>query len=331
MISMLTSIVSGHQFGRWVLPLLVIACVVAVALSLVLVIVPLEELPLLQELLNALSAKASPQKAIYSPLSYLLLFAVVAGLETLVPAKQQPLISTGLVVDALWYVSRIAMSVLFLGAWGALLSNVYTRYLDFLTLQAIADWPGWVRFLCGILIVDFLRWGSHIIRHKVPWFWHFHAVHHSQQEMNLFTDARIHPGDTMITWITTFIPMMMFQNSMPVIIAWAIFTTLFTKFYHANIRLNLGWLRYIVVTPQSHRLHHSQAPEHRDTNYGTIFSVWDHLFNTQYRNYEVYPDTGISDPHFPHESSLSPIGVLRSFCLQLIYPFVAVVRSLSGR
>jgi 4-hydroxyproline epimerase len=59
--------------------------------------------------------------------------------------------------------------------------------------------------------------------------------------------------------------------------------------YHANLRTDLGWLRHLLVTPQSHRRHHSPRPEHRDRNFGGTFSFWDRLFGTAALDARVYP------------------------------------------
>jgi sterol desaturase/sphingolipid hydroxylase (fatty acid hydroxylase superfamily) len=101
----------------------------------------------------------------------------------------------------------------------------------------------------------------------------------------------------------------------PQIVWFALVARWYTRFYHGNIRTNLGPLRYVLVTPQSHRIHHSIEPRHRDTNFGALFSIWDQMFGTQYRRYDEYPETGIEDDAFPHEAS----GDLRSL---LVTPFV---------
>ena len=104
------------------------------------------------------------------------------------------------------------------------------------------------------------------------------------------------------------------------------FDTIYPKFYHANVRLNLGPLRYILVTPQSHRVHHSREPEHRDKNFGFIFCIWDRIFGTQVTDAEVYPETGIEDVNFPHETKGGVCSIPTVMAAQLIYPFTAIYR-----
>ena len=97
-----------------------------------------------------------------------------------------------------------------------------------------------------------------------------------------------------------------------------------TRFCHANVRTNLGVLRWVLVTPQSHRVHHSLDPAHRDKNFGVTFSLWDHLFGTQHRDYDVYPECGIDDHDFPFEQEGR--GPLAAIAAQLVYPFARLAR-----
>jgi len=82
----------------------------------------------------------------------------------------------------------------------------------------------------------------------------------------------------------------------------------------------------VLVTPQSHRVHHSIEGRHSDTNFGSLFSVWDHLFGTQYRRYDEYPDTGIEDAAFPVERSTRIRDLLVTPIVQMAYPFQRILR-----
>jgi hypothetical protein len=104
--------------------------------------------------------------------------------------------------------------------------------------------------------------------------------------------------------------------------AFVIFQRWYTPFYHGNIRTNLGPLKYILVTPQSHRVHHSLDAGHRDTNFGALFSIWDFILRTQCKDFDVYPETGIEDKGFPHEAKLGMKNLLLTPFYQLLYPFL---------
>jgi len=176
------------------------------------------------------------------------------------------------------------------------------------------------------LVGDFVFWVTHIVRHKVQLLWHFHAVHHSQKELNFLTEYRVHPVDDAFIYTIGFIPIFMFEHSFITIVAIVWIRHWHTRIYHSNIRSNFGILRYILVTPQSHRIHHSIEPEHRDKNYGLTFSIWDYMFGTQYKGYDEYPDTGIEEHLFPFEQGRSKWDTLGVLLEQLLYPFRAIAR-----
>lgn len=310
----------------WLKPLLLTGWCVIGAASFLIAISSLQDMPLLQMLLAPLEVYVHSEKAKYSPLAYFCLLSLVAYLEMKIPARRQALLTPSLAQDALWYVGSLLFRITFLAGYSAVLFGLYHNYLEFLTIEAAADWHPAIRFVVAILVTDFVRWLSHLIIHKVPVFWEFHAVHHSQADLNLFTDARVHPVDRMIATAVKFIPMLMLGNALTLVIAWAVFDTVYPKFYHANVRLNFGPLRYILVTPQSHRVHHGVDIAYRDKNFGFTFSIWDWIFGTQYRDPDTYPETGIEDKRYPHERSAGPFSLVKTFFWQLLYPFQRLAR-----
>ena len=288
----------------------------------------LQDIPFLQGILEPFKSYIPGEKAMYSPLAYFFLLSVTALLERKIPVREQPVLSVSLAQDALWYIGTLALRITFLAGYTAFLYHIYHEYLSGLTIEAASNWHPIVRFIVALLVTDFFRWLSHLIIHKVPVFWVFHEVHHSQTNLNIFTDARVHPVDRMISGTIKFVPMLMLDNALPIIMAWAIFETIYPKFYHANVRLNLGPLRYILVTPQSHRIHHGVGPTYHDKNFGFTFCLWDRMFGTQHQDHEDYPETGIIDNDYPQEQNAGPAALLKTFCLQLFYPFQKLSRML---
>jgi sterol desaturase/sphingolipid hydroxylase (fatty acid hydroxylase superfamily) len=100
----------------------------------------------------------------------------------------------------------------------------------------------------------------------------------------------------------------------------------YERVYHANLRSGYGWLKYLLVTPQSHRIHHSAEARHRDKNFGIFFSFWDRLFGTQWTGYDEYPRTGIDDEGFPLEQTARPYNVFFTYFAQFVYPFAELAR-----
>ena len=59
----------------------------------------------------------------------------------------------------------------------------------------------------------------------------------------------------------------------------SLFCPLFTRQYQNALAVDKAF-SYIIVTPHFHKVHHHYVQPHTDSNYGNIFSIWDHLFRT---------------------------------------------------
>ncbi len=252
-------------------------------------------------------------------------------LERLFPADpKQKLLSVGLVQDAVWELLRTLFELLIIIWYVKLLAFYYERHLSFLTISSVEHFPVLVRLALAVLVYDFLSWFRHYLSHKISWLWFFHAIHHSQRELNLFTHNRNHFVDMLVARTFTVLPLLIVGLSVPNIVAFALFREWQGRLQHSNIRSSFGPLKYLLVSPQSHRIHHSLAAEHHDKNFGSILSVWDYLFGTQHRQYADYPPTGVADPHFPLENSGSLGTVLVLPIRQTFYPFRQVYQRASA-
>ncbi len=257
-------------------------------------------------------------------------FVIVVGftllLERLIPAQQEsPLFSPSFAQDLVWFFYETVMQAVMLVTYVALLTALYHRYCSGLTITAARHWPAWERFVVAALLFDLLLWLQHYCHHRFAVLWNFHTVHHSQRRLNFFTDFRYHIVEYLVrnTWLA--IPFLILDVHLPVIAAYALLQRWYTRFYHGNIRTSLGPFRHVLVTPQSHRIHHSFEPRHRDKNFGSVLAIWDQFFGTQYYGYDEYPETGIVDADFPHESR---VGVHTLFypLVQMAYPFRRLFR-----
>jgi hypothetical protein len=77
-------------------------------------------------------------------------------------------------------------------------------------------------------------------------------------------------------------------------------------------------------------VHHSIELEHRDMNFGVLFSVWDRIFKTRCADADTYPQTGVHDPGFPMERSAAPIGLTQTLFRQLLHPIAELWRTHAG-
>jgi sterol desaturase/sphingolipid hydroxylase (fatty acid hydroxylase superfamily) len=212
---------------------------------------------------------------------YLYLFiAITLFLEIWMPTVKRRLVSVGMLQDIVWFIATALLSVTLLAACNGMLSMFYDEYLTFLTLDAARTWPLGLRVLLSVLTLDLFLWAGHFIRHRTQFFWCFHLVHHSQREVNFFTENRAHLVDHIMASAVRFVPMRMVGVEFTSIVAVHVILSWYTYLYHGNIRSNFGLLKYVLVTPQSHRIHHSIEERHWGKNLGTYFTIWDRMFGT---------------------------------------------------
>ena len=238
----------------------------------------------------------------HAPLYLALLFG------TLLAERLRPVLPTanawrGMREDLCWVIAKplfdaaIAATGIILALW------VHARLLGGVTLQLVANWPRPALIAIAFVAVDFLLYVTHVIRHRVPLFWRFHSVHHAQTRLNFFTEDRNHPIDVLLTRMPIVVVMAILGIPRQLGFVVGMLSWWHGRFIHANLRARLGPLRVILVTPQSHRIHHSCDPAHRDKNFGTHLAVWDRLFGTQHPDDEVYPPTGVAGLPSPREGS----------------------------
>lgn len=265
-------------------------------------------------------------------LTYLWILAflpVMLLLERMIPADpDQPAFSPGMMVDVVWFVTFPILGVWLPNMFDGVLNSTIGQLLDGLRLKALAALPLPVQLLIVILVSDFLAWLGHLIRHKSAVMWEFHKIHHSQVQLNYFSTRRLHPLDTLSQSLIRFLPFTLLglSTALPGFLIWSTFLRLYEMFVHSNLRLNLGPLRYILVTPQSHRIHHSLYERHIDTNFGDFLSIWDYTFGTQVKEYDLYPPLGVTDKKCPEGVATTVRGTITTFLRELAYPLQALAR-----
>ena len=135
----------------------------------------------------------------------------------------------------------------------------------------------------GVLALDFSSWLVHLVMHKVPVLWRFHLIHHSDNNVDVTTGLRHHPGDSLLRGI--FFLLLIFVSGAPMysVMIYQTLVVLATAFTHANIglpqKLDLV-LSYFLVSPNMHKVHHHWKQPYTDSNYGAVFSIWDRLLGT---------------------------------------------------
>jgi sterol desaturase/sphingolipid hydroxylase (fatty acid hydroxylase superfamily) len=250
-------------------------------------------------------------------------FPAILMLERLWPAaRSQSRFSAGLLVDFLWFCFSPVFLVVFVMPIEEALRWVHDDVLGLDPLFPIGSLPLALQIAIVVVLSDFLQWLAHVIRHKSSFVWEFHKIHHSQLELNYFSASRIHPVDGLTINLVSFLPFAMLDANIaiPAFVAWKVFVRIYAMFTHSNIRTNMGPLKYVLVTPQSHRIHHSDRPEHRDKNFANMFAIWDFMFGTQCLDFDTYPATGVEDKNVPHPLRPTLTGAFTAFGRMLVYP-----------
>jgi sterol desaturase/sphingolipid hydroxylase (fatty acid hydroxylase superfamily) len=145
------------------------------------------------------------------------------------------------------------------------------------------NWPELVLVVVTLLLRGFISFATHFLNHKIPWLWRIHRVHHLDTELDVSSTVRFHPLEMPISMVIG-LPMVAVLGLSPwVLIFYELFDVTVTLFSHSNLRvapwLN-RYLRYIIVTPDLHGVHHSTYRPETDSNYSAVFPIWDVLFGT---------------------------------------------------
>lgn len=152
-----------------------------------------------------------------------------------------------------------------------------------LTLKEwVANQPSWLQVIELILLADLGFYSAHRLFHTVPFLWRFHAVHHSIEDLDWLAAYRVHPVDQILTKGLSLVPCFALGFSEWAIAAFSIIYHWHSLLLHANVKLSLGPLRWLVTTPDVHHWHHSNQPEAYNKNYSAQTPLWDLVFRTAY-------------------------------------------------
>jgi sterol desaturase/sphingolipid hydroxylase (fatty acid hydroxylase superfamily) len=137
--------------------------------------------------------------------------------------------------------------------------------------------------IIGVLALDFSSWLVHLVMHKTPMLWRFHLIHHSDNNVDVTTGLRHHPGDSLLRGI--FFLLLIFVSGAPMysVMIYQTLVVMSTAFTHANINLPKKLdkaLSFVLVSPNMHKVHHHWKQPYTDSNYGAVFSIWDRLLGT---------------------------------------------------
>ena len=181
---------------------------------------------------------------------------------------------------SLWITNLLVVAVL-CGACGFTLAR-WAASADVGLLNR-ASVPSWLGALATVAGLDLVSYAWHRANHGIPFLWRFHQVHHSDPHYTVSTAARFHPGEIVLSLPVRLAAVVaMGASPLGVVVFEIVFATA-NYFEHGDIDLPLALERRlgrVLVVPALHLRHHSQTPNELNTNFATIFIVWDRLLGT---------------------------------------------------
>jgi len=146
----------------------------------------------------------------------------------------------------------------------------------------------------GIIALDLLIYLQHVMFHAVPLLWRLHMVHHADLDYDLTTGLRFHPVEIVLSMILKLTVIVALGPPVAAVLVFELVLNGMAIFNHGNIKLSSSlerFLRFFIVTPDMHRVHHSVIIRETNSNYGFNLSIWDKLFGT----YLAQPSKGHQD------------------------------------
>jgi sterol desaturase/sphingolipid hydroxylase (fatty acid hydroxylase superfamily) len=144
-------------------------------------------------------------------------------------------------------------------------------------------WPAWAELTLTVVLLDAAIYGQHYLLHRIPVLWRMHRTHHSDHEYDFTTGVRFHPFETVFSTAVLMAAILGLGAPPAAVLVSQVLSVAIAFVEHANLRLPPvldRTLRLVVVTPDMHRIHHSQDVHEGDSNFSNVFSWWDRLFGT---------------------------------------------------
>ena len=221
---------------------------------------------------------------------FLGVFVAVATWEVLAPCRPQALrrLARWPHNIGLLLVDVILLRVL---APGAAVAVAMTAEAGRWGLLNTLSLPAWVAVPVAVALLDLAIYVQHVMFHAVPTLWRLHRVHHADLEFDVTTGTRFHPLEILISTAIKCAAVAAIGAPPIAVLAFEVLLNATAMFNHANASAPQGverWLRWFVVTPDMHRVHHSVRYEESSSNFGFNLPWWDRLFGT----YRAQPRMG---------------------------------------
>ena len=151
--------------------------------------------------------------------------------------------------------------------------------------------PTWIAVVTSVVVLDLAIYLQHVLFHAVPALWRLHRMHHADLEFDVTTGLRFHPIEILLSMLIKFAVVGALGAPALAVLIFEVLLNATAMFNHGNVRIPPALdrvLRWFVVTPDMHRVHHSIVVRETNSNFGFNLPWWDRLFGT----YRPQPEAG---------------------------------------
>lgn len=155
----------------------------------------------------------------------------------------------------------------------------------------VLELPGWLVILLSVMVLDLVIYWQHVMFHALPTLWRLHKVHHADRDFDVTTGLRFHPIEIFLSMGIKVAAIALLGAPPVAVLIFEVLLNATAMFNHGNVSLPCPLdrlLRWVVVTPDMHRVHHSVIVQETNSNYGFNLPWWDYLFGT----YRAHPAKG---------------------------------------
>ena len=150
-------------------------------------------------------------------------------------------------------------------------------------LLAVTPWPPVVEIALAVLVLDATIYWQHRVLHLVPVLWRAHRVHHSDLAFDVTLGVRFHPFEIVLSQALKLGVIAALGAPPLAVLLFEVWLQAGALFTHADVALASpvdDVVRWLIVTPSMHRVHHSTEPDETDSNFGFNLTCGDRLFGT---------------------------------------------------
>lgn len=208
-------------------------------------------------------------------------------------------------------INIFAVIVLFVSLW--VMAIEWTGRHNFGLLN-VSPLPAYIHFTGAILLLDFWTYWWHRFNHCLPFLWIFHKVHHSDPQMDVTTANRFHLGEIILSSLLRLPVFLITGITLGELVLYEMIMFANTQIHHANIGFPEKYdriLRVFFTSPAMHKVHHSRVTSETNSNYTSLFSIWDRTFRSfRLRDHPRTIQYGLDETDRPEQLTVKGLFII---------------------